>query len=510
MTKITYRELIDQLTDLEALTQKPQVGEKGGCFSSYDRASHYDAARDRYENWDANADNDGGIRKEGSELVVVELTGPGVIWRVWSAQPGTGALNIYLDGHEQADYSRPFRQFFEQITPEVSPAGFPSLCPKLSGGYNSFVPIPFNKSIKITFSKDWGQYYHFTYHLFPKTTQLPELKEILSKEGLCALTQKDRDLYQRGQTGSAPKIVSVAATSETSLFEQASPGQIEQVTLELMDESKKESFLQEVELLAFWDDQKKPAIQAKIGEFFGSKQKGAPFRSLPLGIDKNFYSNWLMPFNKAKIVLKNQASHSFALKVGIKSRSLPATKANDALRFHAISHQGDWKNLDRMRFEFGGDRYPDWPILSVSGQAGRFCGLALHVENSWEEPENKANTWWYGHGDQKSIDWWWGEGDEKFFVDGEKFPSTFGTGSEDYVGYAWAAEPPFALFDSAFANQSEMPLNGNGFTSVSRYQIVDNVPFQQSFEAFIEKYKPDEAAGHICRYQVVPYWYQEK
>ena len=24
---------------------------------------------------------------------------------------------------------------------------------------------------------------------------------------------------------------------------------------------------------------------------------------------------------------------------------------------------------------------------------------------------------------------WWGEGDEKFFVDGEKFPSTFGTGS---------------------------------------------------------------------------------
>lgn len=39
------------------------------------------------------------------------------------------------------------------------------------------------------------------------------------------------------------------------------------------------------------------------------------------------------------------------------------------------------------------------------------------------------------------MDWWWGEGDEKLFVDGEKFPSTFGTGSEDYVGYAWAAEP---------------------------------------------------------------------
>lgn len=60
------------------------------------------------------------------------------------------------------------------------------------------------------------------------------------------------------------------------------------------------------------------------------------------------------------------------------------------------------------------------------------------------------------------MDWWWGEGDEKFFVDGERFPSTFGTGSEDYIGYAWAAEPPFARFDSAYACMNAMPLDGNG------------------------------------------------
>ena len=46
---------------------------------------------------------------------------------------------------------------------------------------------------------------------------------------------------------------------------------------------------------------------------------------------------------------------------------------------------------------------------------------------------------------------WWGEGDEKFFIDGEKYPSTVGTGSEDYIGYAWAANPPFVTFDSALA-----------------------------------------------------------
>ena len=43
---------------------------------------------------------------------------------------------------------------------------------------------------------------------------------------------------------------------------------------------------------------------------------------------------------------------------------------------------------------------------------------------------------------------WWGEGDEKIFVDGEKFPSSFGTGTEDYYGYAFgrpgAFLPPFS------------------------------------------------------------------
>ena len=59
------------------------------------------------------------------------------------------------------------------------------------------------------------------------------------------------------------------------------------------------------------------------------------------------------------------------------------------------------------------DRKPDWVILATQGR-GQFCGVMLDV--------------WNPRGG------WWGEGDEKFFVDGEKFPSTIGTGSEDYFG----------------------------------------------------------------------------
>ena len=79
---------------------------------------------------------------------------------------------------------------------------------------------------------------------------------------------------------------------------------------------------------------------------------------------------------------------------------------------------------------------------------------------------------------------WWGEGDEKFFVDGEKFPSTFGTGSEDYFGYAWGNPH---LFQKPYHCQT-MTENNQGHQSLLRWHFVDNVPFQKSFEGCIEKY----------------------
>ncbi len=93
---------------------------------------------------------------------------------------------------------------------------------------------------------------------------------------------------------------------------------------------------------------------------------------------------------------------------------------------------------------------------------------------------------------------WWGEGDEKIFIDGEKFPSTFGTGSEDYFGYAWGNR---ALFQHAYHNQTRTQ---GPFTCVNRWHISDNMAFQTSFEAAIEKYSPN---GHVY-YAATAYWYQ--
>jgi hypothetical protein len=121
---------------------------------------------------------------------------------------------------------------------------------------------------------------------------------------------------------------------------------------------------------------------------------------------------------------------------------------------------------------------PDWTVLTTQGR-GRFVGMNLHV--------------WF------PVGGWWGEGDEKFFIDGEKFPSWFGTGSEDYFGYAWG-DPAF--FERPYHSQ---PLNeqNRGHIDDNRWHIVDNVPFQKTFEGCIEKYQSDAQS----RYAATAFWY---
>ena len=79
---------------------------------------------------------------------------------------------------------------------------------------------------------------------------------------------------------------------------------------------------------------------------------------------------------------------------------------------------------------------------------------------------------------------WWGEGDEKIFVDGEDFPSHFGTGTEDYYGYAWCLP---AAFSAPFHAQPEGDGNlRGGFSVNSRYRALDAIPFDESIKFDME------------------------
>jgi hypothetical protein len=88
---------------------------------------------------------------------------------------------------------------------------------------------------------------------------------------------------------------------------------------------------------------------------------------------------------------------------------------------------------------------------------------------------------------------WWGEGDEKVFVDDDAFPSTFGTGSEDYFNYAWSSAD---IFWHAYCGQPRNDGPGNrGFVTNYRWHIADALPFERRLAFYMELLPHERTPG---------------
>ena len=482
--KITYLDLVKRLTDLEYLAVLPAPGDTCVQWSSYDRASKFDEASGKYVAWDANGDGGGIIRREGETSVFAEMKGPGCIWRIWSAKADQGHVRIYLDGSETPAVDLPFAGYFDG---KNAPFVYPSLVHKTAQGINNYVPIPYQKSCKIVADKGGGAYYQCVYETFPAGTQVPTFKRDLSAEETAAL--KAADEFLTGRQGQDPaglrdgeetiaRTVTLGGGKTDAVARLNGPRAITaiRVRMTFADGAKEDEInaLRELALRITWDDDKTPAVWTPLGDLFGTAPGVNKYKSLPLGMtDDGFYCLWYMPFAKRAVVeLVNDGQAQ--RKVDIRVTHAPLSRPVDALgRFHAKWHRDAFLPEEP-------ERKIDWTMLKTQGR-GRFCGVMLHV--------------WNPRGG------WWGEGDEKFFVDGEKFPSTIGTGSEDYFGYAWCCPD---LFQNAYHNQTIS--NGNkGHVSVNRWHIADSIPFQSSFEAAIEKYYPNVKP---TLYACIAYWYQ--
>ena len=151
--ELTYIDLVKRLTDLEFLATLPAPGDQCSQWSSYDRASRYDAASGKYVGWDANGDGGGIIRKEGDQQVFAEMQGPGCIWRIWSAAPKEGHVRIYLDGASEPVVDLPFVGYFDH---KHAPFTQSAIVHTVSMGWNNYTPIPYQKSCKIVADPGWG------------------------------------------------------------------------------------------------------------------------------------------------------------------------------------------------------------------------------------------------------------------------------------------------------------------------------------------------------------------
>ena len=515
--QFTYGDLAARLYDFKRLATPPVPGERSGNFSSCDRGAKYNAETGQYEGWHANADGGGFIRREGTGIVAAEIDGPGVIWRVWSALAKEGHIKIFIDGRETPALDIPFGEFFNN---QSGPFAYPELVLTLSRGRNNFVPIPFQKSCKIVLEQNWGAYYQITYTQFPEGTTVPSFRGEFNEVEQAAL-QKANDVFAARGRDPKPvsadrqtvdKTITIAPGASVDVCRLTGRRAISQIHV-VPDAGGDDPIrtLRELALSITWDDDTQPAVWTPLGDFFGTAPGINRFKSLPTGMTENgFYAYWYMPFSKsARVTIANDGAKPRTLSVQVVHDRVDTDKP--LLRFHAKWHRDAYVGVDEKSFTHG-DRWPDWPLLVAEGR-GRFVGVNLHVWNPnpfgqvtkvLDVDAKQFPPRIFGTMQAAAKGWWWGEGDEKFFVDGEKMPSTFGTGSEDYFGYAWAANNPVE-FESALANQ---PLNKNsslGHVSNSRFQLADNVPFQTRFEAVFEKYHPN---NWPLLYSCTAYWYQ--
>jgi hypothetical protein len=475
---LTYADLTRHLWDPEIVARLPLDGEKGAEFSSYDRASRLNSKTGHYENWGANEDQMGVLRMEGEDSVFAEMKGPGCIWRIWSAAPKEGHVRVIIDGRTAIDL--PFTSYFDGKT---APFNRPHLVYTASRGENNYTPIPYQHSCRIVASPGWGGFYQVSYTTFPRGTRVPSF----TMDGVdnAALDEANAKFGARGENPQ-PRVtdrnyfqgVDLAGGNSEVVAKIDGPMAISEFKAKIANlpaAPDDQKLLRDLAIKITWDDDKQPAVWAPFGDFFGTAPGANTFQSLMSGLkaDGTWYSYWYMPFAKsAKIEFVNESDATVHVDFNITTTKLDRPIA-DYGRFHAKWHRDAFLPTDL-------DRTIDWTILQTQGR-GRYVGTMLHI---WSRDVG-----------------WWGEGDEKFFIDGEKFPSSFGTGSEDYFGYAWC---DFHLFDQAMHGQSRAQEGNNGHTSVHRWQVADNVPFQKSFDGSIEKYF---ANTRPTLYAATAYWY---
>ncbi|MBP7935272.1 MAG: DUF2961 domain-containing protein [Phycisphaerae bacterium] len=473
--RLSYSELLSFLTDLNRL---PVIEPGVYCrqFSSYDRRSRLDEATGKYIDWEANGDSGQYIRvdPDTQEGVMADMEGPGCIVRIWSANP-QGVIRFYLDGDTKPTYEWDFVALFRgEMWPFIRPLVW---CRDPKNTYSAadcYLPIPFAKSCKVTsviIGKDGKSqtprlFYHIDYRTFPKGWQVDTFKLPLTSEQQQAVSQTAAKWAGGREERYKVREVTVEPGETLTVEEIKGPAVIVEFRAKLMSSEK--WAMRKVLLKAYWDGAEVPSINCPIGDFFG-EPKDVPYRSYPMEISDQLNACFFpMPFHKsAKILLINEGRMPAKVKVSVGHLSKEVPE-NWGL-FHAKYRQ------QKASTTF------DYSFIEATG-AGKFVGVCLFPDNI--------------HGG------WWGEGDEKVWVDGEKFPSWFGTGSEDYFG------------DAGSIRHFTNPLHGHPqkvrerMQGCYRWHMADNIPFYRSFRMTMEDYAALPLEKVKNDYYSVAYWYQ--
>jgi D-arabinan exo alpha-(1,3)/(1,5)-arabinofuranosidase (non-reducing end) len=125
-----------------------------------------------YDTTGGNNDGFGGefsfVRKEKDGLVLADLKGPGVIYRIWTPTPTDDVMEFYFDGEDEPRIRVRFREIFlgEHPAFERPLVGYGA------GGFYSYVPLAYEKSCKVFIRAERMQFYQINYATYPENISI--------------------------------------------------------------------------------------------------------------------------------------------------------------------------------------------------------------------------------------------------------------------------------------------------------------------------------------------------
>lgn len=480
---ITVQTLLREMADLNRLTWPLPYSHAQA--SSYDRASNPGPHQD----WFANGDSGNFVRIEHvegrTEYVLADLKGPGVVDRFWSANP-CGVVRFYFDGETSARFTANLQQLLTGKYPHI---GFP-FAYDASHGENMYFPIPYAKSLKITVDdslkeKPTSLYYHVGFRTYPAGTSVesfdPSVLPTLDDE-MGQVAKQLTSGWSRNCDWARIRRVQASPHERVTALSLAGSGVIRRFMIQIpfplsrktaptswSDPAASQNVLRNLLLTIAADG--KTCVSAPLGDFFGSAPGLNPYKTLGASMQSDGAMTCYLPMPYASgltVTIENVGSVSAPM---IVEANGDFAKQAPPFRLHA-----QWTVLQEHSRPF-----KDMNLLTTSGP-GNWVGCNLSVAN----PSSA----------------WWGEGDEKVYVDGEQFPSTFGTGTEDFFGYAWGSPDPY---QRPYHAQTRADGPGSfGHASELRWQFLDAIPYKTGLRFDLERW---HWADVIATYARTAYWY---
>lgn len=466
--------LLAEMLDRSMIAKFPQPEFVCKQASSYNRRSKSRGNAD----WFAPCDFCqfyGSTEVEGrTEWIMLDVEGPGVVTRWWQTQyKGAGTIRIYLDGASEPIFAGPGDKLVGGDLIIDSP-----LAAIRGAGRNLYLPIPFAEHCTITYEgpnaginfSNNSLFYNINYLEYPQRTKVQTLtksdlethSELIAKVGRELLRPGENALpIQRKVKGGKETL----NPGETITRKVIGSGAIARLRMRISAKDITQATRSTV-ITATFDRQQ--TVWAPFGEFFGSGPGINPYRDWWRMVQKDGWMTcwWPMPFKESAEISVTNHGDSGTVEVEFDEIGIADWQWADRSMYFYTAWRGE--NLMQVLSHKDEDM-KDWNYITIHGK-GVYVGDSLSLFN------RPRLNWRVGP--------WWGEGDEHIFVDGESFPSHFGTGTEDYYGYAFNSTLPFE------APLHAQPIaDGNwdiGQTTNERVRIHDRIPFKTKFQLDME------------------------